>query len=136
MCWARVLRSATMRLPPRVSARARTAAAASPLLVRVLDCETDSALERRRSRNSKDELRYSSSDQIETGNSSYTYEFDRKLFDALTARLRSHVSSGDKAPPTIDVNGGVMHGSLMHQGKMYGAWKSAWFVLQPPYLYQ
>ena len=31
---------------------------------------------------------------------------------------------------------GVITGYLLYQGKAFGLWKKAWFVLKPPFLYQ
>lgn len=63
-------------------------------------------------------------------------KLNQKAF-AEVKRLLQMVPQGTQAPscPRSSTEG-TASGWLLHQGKMRGLWKKAWFVLKPPYLYQ
>lgn len=61
---------------------------------------------------------------------------DKKKFQALSNVLQAQPT--DTTPPSLPASpaDGTASGWLLHQGKLRGHWKKAWFVLKPPYLYQ
>ena len=59
-----------------------------------------------------------------------------KKFAELKRQLQS-VPAGTKRPaPPDSTTDGTAQGWLLHQGKMRGMWKKAWYLLKPPYLFQ
>ena len=65
-----------------------------------------------------------------------TAQLDHREFNMLTKTLQ--LASETMPAPTapLSPSDGVCAGWLLHQGKYRGAWKRAWFVLKPPYLFQ